>query len=96
MFGDPECIEFILKELPENFNEKYVDEVLTVNDEIALETARKIAAQEGILCGISSGANVAKALELAKRPENEGKIIVTVICDTGERYLTSELFNYGN
>ncbi len=81
---------------PENFNEKYVDEVLTVNDEIALETARKIAAQEGILCGISSGANVAKALELAKRPENEGKIIVTVICDTGERYLTSELFNYGN
>lgn len=79
---------------PENFNSEYIDEVLTVNDETALETARKMASKEGILCGISSGANVAKALELAKLPENEGKIIVTVICDTGERYLTSELFNY--
>lgn len=80
--------------IPENFNAEYIDEVLTVNDEIALETARKMASKEGILCGISSGANVAKALELAKLPENDGKIIVTVICDTGERYLTSELFNY--
>ncbi|MCM1009286.1 MAG: cysteine synthase A [Fusobacterium sp.] len=80
---------------PQNFNAAYVDEVLTANSDIAMETARKMASQEGILCGISSGANVAKALELAKLPENEGKIIVTVICDTGERYLTSELFNYG-
>lgn len=79
---------------PENFNAEYVDEVLTVNENIAMQTARDMASKEGIFCGISSGANVAKALELAKRPENSGKIIVTVICDTGERYLTSELFSY--
>lgn len=79
---------------PQNFTPEYIDEVLTVNADIAMETARNMASKEGILCGISSGANVAKALELAKLPENEGKIIVTIICDTGERYLTSELFNY--
>ncbi len=79
--------------IPENFNAEVVDEVLTVGNEIALETARKLASQEGILCGISAGANVAVALELASKPENEGKIIVTVIPDTGERYLSSELFN---
>ncbi len=79
--------------IPENFNPEVVDKVLTANAELALETARNLAKQEGILCGISSGANVAKALELANLNENEGKIIVTVICDTGERYLTSELFN---
>lgn len=79
--------------VPENFNNECVDEVLTVNDDIAMQTARELAAKEGILCGISSGANVAKALELSRRLENEGKIIVTVICDTGERYLSSELFN---
>ena len=80
--------------IPENYNKNFVDEVLTVNENIALETARNLAQKEGILCGISSGANVAKALELAQKEENRGKIIVTIICDTGERYLSSELFNY--
>lgn len=80
--------------IPENYNKVFVDEVLTVNENIALETARNLAQKEGILCGISSGANVAKALELAQKEENRGKIIVTIICDTGERYLSSELFNY--
>lgn len=79
---------------PDNFTPEYVDEVLTVNEDTALQTAREMASKEGILCGISSGANVAKALELAKLPEYEGKIIVTIICDTGERYLSSELFSY--
>jgi len=80
--------------VPENFNKEFVDEILTANAETAMQTARDLASKEGILCGISSGANVAAALELAKLPENEGKIIVTVICDTGERYLSSELFNH--
>lgn len=80
--------------IPENYNKVFVDEVLTINENIALETARNLAQKEGILCGISSGANVAKALELAQKEENRGKIIVTIICDTGERYLSSELFNY--
>ena len=79
--------------IPQNYNEEFVDEVLTVNENIALETARYLAQKEGILCGISSGANVCKALELAQKEENRGKIIVTIICDTGERYLSSELFN---
>lgn len=79
--------------IPENFNAEFVDGIITVDAETAMQTARDLASKEGILCGISSGANVAKALELAKQPENEGKIIVTVICDTGERYLSSELFS---
>ena len=80
--------------IPENYNNKYIDKVLTVNENIALETARKLASMEGILCGISAGANVAKAIELSSLEENKGKTIVTIICDTGERYLSSELFNY--
>ncbi len=79
--------------VPGNLNFNVVDEFLTVNADIAMQTARDLAAKEGILCGISSGANVAKALELANMEENKGKIIVTIICDTGERYLSSELFN---
>ncbi|MBW2276736.1 MAG: cysteine synthase A, partial [Deltaproteobacteria bacterium] len=57
------------------------------------ETARRMAREEGILCGISSGANVAAALQLASLKENEGKLIVTVVCDSGERYLSTWLFD---
>ena len=69
-----------------------VDEVMTVRHEDAGETAKRLAAEEGILSGISSGANVWAALEVAKRPEAKGKVVVTVICDTGERYLSTWLF----
>ncbi|MEI6563949.1 MAG: cysteine synthase A [bacterium] len=69
-----------------------LDEVITVGAPDAGEMARRLAREEGILCGISSGANVFAAIQLAKRPENAGKMIVTVICDTGERYLSTWLF----
>lgn len=78
--------------IPENLDMSVIDEVLTVKDEDAIKTAKRLAKEEGILCGISSGANVFCALELAKRPENKGKLIVTIICDYGERYLSTALF----
>jgi len=79
--------------IPEIMDISLIDEIIRIEDNLALEMARRLAKEEGILAGISSGANVAAALMIAKRPENAGKIIVTVICDTGERYLSSELFN---
>ncbi len=69
-----------------------VDEILQARFEDAVETARRLAQEEGILGGISSGANLWAALQVAARPESEGKMIVTVICDTGERYLSTPLF----
>lgn len=69
-----------------------VDEVVQVRHEDAGLTARRLAHEEGILCGISTGANVWAALEVARRPANEGKTIVTFLCDTGERYLSTWLF----
>lgn len=69
-----------------------VDEVITVTNEDAIETARRVIREEGILCGISSGANAWAALQVAKREENEGKTIVVVLPDTGERYLSTVLF----
>jgi cysteine synthase A len=72
-----------------------VDEVIKVRHEDAGETARRLAREEGILGGISAGANVWAALEVARRPENRGKLVVTVICDTGERYLSTWLFDQG-
>ena len=69
-----------------------VDEIIQARFEDAVETARRLAQEEGILGGISSGDNVWAALQLAARSENEGKMIVTVICDTGERYLSTPLF----
>jgi cysteine synthase A len=73
-----------------------IDEVITVTDNDAFSTARRIISEEGILCGISSGANVWAACQLAARPENEGKTIVTLICDTGERYLSTGLAKITN
>lgn len=79
--------------IPETLDRKVLDEVLTVTNEDAMSTSRKLGANEGILGGISAGANVFAALELAKRPENKGKTIVTVIPDFGERYVSTPLFD---
>jgi cysteine synthase A len=78
--------------VPGVLNTKVYDEVIQVRHENAGDTARELARKEGILAGISAGANVWAALEIAKRKESKGKTIVTVICDTGERYLSTWLF----
>lgn len=78
--------------VPGVLNTKVYDEIIQVRHEDAGLMAQQLARQEGILGGISSGANVWAALEVAKRPESKGKTIVTVICDTGERYLSTWLF----
>jgi cysteine synthase A len=77
--------------VPGNLHLEIVDEVLTVTNDEAFAMARRLAKEEGILAGISSGANVHAAIELAKRPENAGKLIVTIGCSTGERYLSTAL-----
>ena len=77
--------------VPDNLHLDIVDEVITVSNEDAFAMARRICKEEGMLVGISTGANVHVALEVAKRPENKGKLIVTVGCSTGERYLTTAL-----
>jgi cysteine synthase len=78
--------------VPAILNRSVLDEIMTVKHEDAGETAKRLAKEEGILAGISSGANLWAALEVAKRSEAAGKVIVTVICDTGERYLSTWLF----
>ncbi len=77
--------------IPDNLNLDIVDDVVAVTNEDAIATARRLAKEEGILAGISSGANVWAAIEIAKRPEHRGKLIVTVACSTGERYLSTDL-----
>jgi len=77
--------------IPGNLHLDIVDEVITVSNDDAFAMARRLAKEEGLLVGISTGANVWAALELAKRPENKGKLIVTVACSTGERYLSTPL-----
>ncbi len=77
--------------VPRNLHLDVVDDVVTVTNDQAFEMARLLATREGILAGISSGANVQAALEVAKRPENQGKTIVTLACSTGERYLSTPL-----
>lgn len=79
--------------VPEVLDQGMVDEVIDIPGDVALETARMVAAEEGILVGISSGAAVAAAQQIAQRPENVGKTIVAVLPDTGERYLSTALFS---
>jgi cysteine synthase A len=79
--------------IPEVLNQKIFDEVVRVDDEDAFETSRQLAKNEGLLVGISAGANVWAATQVASRTENKGKIIVTILCDTGERYLSASLYN---
>jgi cysteine synthase A len=78
--------------VPEVLDRALIDEVLTVTEDEATRTARELARKEGILCGVSAGANVSAALKVALRRENQGKRVVTIICDTGERYLSTWLF----
>ena len=78
--------------IPQVLNRSIIDEIATVTDDEAIQTARKLAREEGLLCGLSSGAAVWAALEQARRPENEDKLIVVLLPSTGERYLSTELF----
>ena len=78
--------------VPDTLNTKIYDEIIAVENDDALTTGRNIARKEGVLVGISSGAAVYAAIQLAKRPENKGKIIVAILPDTGERYLSTAMF----
>jgi len=78
--------------VPEVMNVDIIDEIIQVSNEDAMEMARLLAAKEGILAGISSGAAMWAAIQLSQRPENEGKTIVVILPDTGERYISTELF----
>ncbi|MFH1479881.1 MAG: pyridoxal-phosphate dependent enzyme, partial [Pseudomonadota bacterium] len=78
--------------VPDVLNREIIDEIFTVSNEQAMETARKLARIEGLLCGISAGAAAYAAIEVARRAQNEGKQLVVVLPDTGERYLSTDLF----
>jgi cysteine synthase A len=78
--------------MPDVLNTKIINEVIQVSNEDAMNTAKRLAREEGILAGISSGAAVYAALEVGRRPQNKGKLIVVILPDTGERYLSTELF----
>lgn len=78
--------------VPKNFDREIIDDVIEVSDEEAMEMARRLSREEGLLVGISAGANVAGAIRVGQRPEFAGKRIVTTLCDTGERYLSTPLF----
>jgi len=79
--------------VPDVLETGILDGVVTISNERAVEMARRLAREEGLLCGISSGANVSAAIEYGSRPENAGKTIVTIICDFGERYIQTILFD---
>ena len=78
--------------MPETLDTKIYDEIITVENEDAFATGRTLARKEGLLVGISSGAAVYAASQLAKRPENKGKNIVVLLPDTGDRYLSTPMF----
>ena len=78
--------------IPDILNQCIYDEIITVSNEDAMLTARTLANTEGLLVGISSGANVFAAEQIASRKENKNKTIVTILCDTGERYLSTTLY----
>lgn len=80
--------------VPQVLNREIYDEIVRITNAEAFETSREIAKNDGLLVGISSGANVAAARKIAERPENIGKTIVTILCDTGERYLSTELYEF--
>lgn len=82
--------------VPKTYDGTIIDEVLDIDSDDAIRTSRQLARTEGLLVGISSGAAVAGALEIAKRPENKGKKIVALLPDTGERYLTTVLYDFDN
>jgi len=79
--------------IPDILNTDIYDEVIAVSNDESFNMASKMAKEEGLLVGISSGANLEAAYQLAQRPENRGKTIVTILCDTAERYLSTELFD---
>ncbi len=79
--------------IPKNLNTQIYGEVIQVTNEEAMSTAKALAREEGLLVGISAGANVFAAKQIASRPQNKGKTIVTILCDTGERYLSTALFS---
>ena len=78
--------------IPSVLDTNIIDEIIKIDDKRAFEMARRVAKDEGLLVGISSGANIAAAFEVASREENRGKTIVTLLCDTAERYMSTELF----
>lgn len=80
--------------IPKTYNPAVVDEIITVTNDAAIKTSRELAQKEGLLVGISSGAAAWAAAEVAKRPENKGKLIVTLLPDTGERYLSTVLYAF--
>ena len=79
--------------IPKTLNTKIYNEIIRVENEDAFNTARELAKSDGVLVGISSGAALWAAAQLAKRPENEGKNIIVLLPDTGERYLSTQLFS---
>ena len=78
--------------VPDVLNRDIIDEIIQIDNDDAIETARLLARKEGIMSGISGGANVWAAMQVSQRPENAGKTIVTFICDTGERYISTEMY----